>query len=427
MNSDQFRPITRPADQSARGARAWSRRRVALIAVLLAVAAGLAYIIFRPHAAPQPQGRRFGGGPVPVAAAPAQKSDVDIVLNALGTVTPLATVTVKTQIAGQLTQIAFREGQTVHAGDFLAQIDPRPYQMQLDQFLGQLARDQALLKDAQINLARYEKLLAEDSIARQQRDTQASLVKQYEGAVATDLAQVNNAKLNIAYCRIVSPITGRVGLRQVDQGNYVQTNDANGIAVITQMQPITVIFAVPEDNLPAIMRRLREGATLPVTAYDRSQTNKLATGHVTTVDNQIDTATGTVKLRAEFDNQDESLFPNQFVNLRMVVDVLHDATVVPSSAIQRGEPGTFVYLVKPDNTVTVRPVTLGPTAAGKVAVRSGLELGDQVVVDGADKLREGAQVTLPGQGGGDAAGPQGDGAKPEGQQRGNGHRRPRSE
>lgn len=371
-----------------------------LLLLLLGLAAGLGYIILRPQAAPPPQqARRMGGGAVPVVAAPVQKGDVEISLNALGTVTPLATVTVRTQIAGQLTQIAFREGQMVKAGDFLAQIDPRPYQMQLNQFMGTLARDQALLKDAQINLARYEKLLAEDSIARQQRDSQASLVKQYEGAVATDMAQIDNAKLNIAYCRIVSPITGRVGLRQVDQGNYVQTSDANGIAVITQIQPITVLFSVPEDNLPAIMRRLRANATLTATAFDRSQTTMLATGHVTTIDNQIDITTGTVKLRAEFDNQDESLFPNQFVTLRLLVDVLHDAVVVPNAAIQRGEPGTFVYVVKPDNSVTVRPVTLGPAAAGKVAIQSGLEPGERVVVDGADKLREGAKVSLPGAGG----------------------------
>ncbi|HTH15236.1 MAG TPA: MdtA/MuxA family multidrug efflux RND transporter periplasmic adaptor subunit [Magnetospirillum sp.] len=392
MNSENFQPVRQRADAQA-GKR---KRPVWVLLVVLAVLAGLGWVVFRPHTAPQQQGRRGAGGPVPVVVAAASKADVDIGLSALGTVTPLATVTVRTQIAGQLLQIAFREGQTVHAGDFLAQIDPRPYQMQLDQYMGQLARDQALLKDAQVNLARYEKLLAEDSIARQQRDTQSSLVKQYEGAVATDLAQVNNAKLNIAYCRIVSPITGRVGLRQVDQGNYVQTNDTNGIAVITQMEPISTVFSVPEDNLPAIMRRLREGATLTVAAFDRSQTHQLAEGHVTTVDNQIDPATGTVKLRAEFDNKDETLFPNQFVNLRLLVDTQRDAVVVPASAIQRGEPGTFVYVVKPDNTVTVRTVGVGPASGGKVAIQSGLETGEQVVVDGADKLREGAQVSVPG-------------------------------
>jgi multidrug efflux system membrane fusion protein len=372
--------------------RAPRRRRLLLLSVLLLAAmAGIAFLIFRPHGAVK-QGGRPSGGAVPVVAATATTGDVGITLSALGTVTPLATVTVKTQIAGQLMQIAFQEGQTVQQGDFLAEIDPRPYQAQLQQFLGQLGRDQALLKDAQINLGRYNKLLAEDSIARQQRDTQLSLVRQYEGTVTTDQAQVDSARLNIAYCHIVAPIGGRVGLRQVDQGNYVQTSDANGIVVITRMQPITVIFALPEDNLPAITARLRQGALLEVDAYDRSHTTKLATGRLTTVDNQIDTATGTIKLRAEFENQDEALFPNQFVNATLLVDVVHDAVTVPSSAIQRGVPGTFVYLIKADATVTVRPVTLGPAAGEVVSIRSGLAVGDRVVVDGTDKLRDGAKV-----------------------------------
>jgi len=371
------------------------KRGLTALAVL-AVAGGIGFVMMRPH--DQPAGQRRFGGPVPVMTAVAQTGGMEVNLNALGNVTPLASVTVKTQIAGQLTQIGFAEGQYVKPGDFLAQIDPRPYQRQLEQYQGQLARDQALLKDAQLNLARYEKLLAEDSIARQQRDTQATLVKQYEGAVATDTAQVNSARLNLSYCRIVSPIAGRVGLRQVDAGNYVQTNDSNGIATITQMQPITALFAVPEDVLPTIMRRLREGAEMPVIAYDRSQTNKLAVGRVVTVDNQIDAATGTVKLRAQFSNQDESLFPNQFVNIRVQVDSLSDAVQIPTAAIQRGVPGTFVYLVREDNTVGVQPVTLGPSAADRIAVRSGLKAGDVVVIDGADKLRDGAQINLPGAG-----------------------------
>lgn len=374
----------------------FSRRRLVPMVLMLAVLGGVAYVVLRPQQSAQPP-RRFGpgGGATSVVAAAAAKGDMDITLSALGTVTPLATVTVRTQIAGQLQQLGFREGQTVHAGDFLAQVDPRPYERQLEQYQGALTRDQALLKDAQVNLARYEKLLAEDSIARQQRDTQASLVKQYEGAVATDLAQVNNAKLNVAYCRIVSPITGRVGLRQVDVGNYVQTSDSDGIVVITQMHPITVVFTVPEDNLPDIMARLRQGATLPVTAFNRSQTKQLASGHLSTMDNQIDTTTGTIKLKAEFDNSDESLFPNQFVNVRLLVDVQRDATVISRAAVQRGEQGSFVYLVKPDNTVTVRLVTLGAGSGDKVSIQSGLQPGDLVVVDGADKLREGSQVTLP--------------------------------
>ena len=394
MTADRSRPIRETLARRSLGAGIRWRRIVVLLLVIV-FCAGVGFLIFRPHA-PQPQGRRFSAsGPVPVVAATVGKGDVDIVLGALGTVTPLATVTIKTQIAGQLIQIAFREGQTVKAGDFLAQIDPRPYETQLQQYLGQLGRDEALLKDAKVNLDRYEKLLAEDSIARQQRDTQISLVKQYEGAIITDQGQVNSAKLNIAYCHIVSPITGRVGLRQVDTGNYVQTSDANGIVVITQTHPITVIFSLPEDNLPVIMRRLHEGATLAVDAYDRGATTKLAAGTLLTVDNQIDTTTGTVKLRAQFDNDDEMLFANQFVNAKLMVDRLHDATVVSSAAIQRGAPGTFVYLIQPGDTVTVRPVTLGPVSGDTVTIAKGLVPGDRVVIDGADKLREGAQVVLP--------------------------------
>ncbi len=374
-------------------------RRPLLLGLLVLAVAGLAAIALRPHGARPPHGHRMGGGPVPVVTAPARKGDVDITLTGLGTVTPLATVTVKTQINGQLTQIAFREGQSVHAGDFLAQIDPRPYQAQLDQELGALERDKALLQEAKLDLARYNTLLAQDSIAAQQRDLQASLVKQYQGAVISDQAQIDNARLNLIYCHIVSPITGRVGLRLVDQGNFVQTTDANGIVVITQLQPITVIFVLPEDDLPAILRRLHAGATLQVQAWDRAETTRLATGRLETVDNQIDTATGTVKLRAIFDNPDESLFPNQFVNAHLLVDVLHGATVVPTAAIQRGAPGTFVYLVKADHTVAVRPVTLGPVSGDTVAVKAGLQPGDGVVVDGADKLRDGAAVRLAADGG----------------------------
>jgi len=390
--------------------RRWLVRLIWLV-VLASILAGIAWIVLHPRAAPPPRGRFAMNGTMPVVAATTAKGDIRIELKALGTVTSLATVTVKTQIGGQLTQVAFTEGQTVHVGDFLAQIDPRPYQLALDQYEGQLRRDQALLAAARVDLARYQKLVAEDSIARQQLDTQTSLVQQYEGTVETDGAQVNNAKLNIAYCHIVSPVTGRVGLRQVDQGNYVQTSDANGIVVITQIQPITVVAAVPEDELPAIQKRLHAGATLPVTAFDRSDSVKLATGKLMTLDSQIDTTTGTIKLKAQFDNQDETLFPNQFVNIRVLVDVLRDAITIPTVAVQRGAPGTYVYLVQPDNTVTVRPIGLGPASADQVAILSGLAPGDRVVIDGADKLRDGAHVTLPtaepGAGGGAGAGANG--------------------
>lgn len=391
--------------------RRWWRRLIGPV-VVVAVLGGIGYVVLKPHkgAGPGEFGGPPGGGPggppaagrsawadqtVSVGAAVAAKGDIDVTLGALGTVTPLVTVTVKTQIAGTLTAIGFQEGQTVKAGDFLAQVDPRPYQATLDQYLGQLAKDQALLRDAQVNLDRYDRLLAEDSVARQTRDTQASLVAQYKGAVATDQAQVASARLNLAYCRIVAPIGGRVGLRQVDLGNYVQTSDADGIVVITQMHPMSVKFAIPEDDLPKVLKRLRAGATLAAIAYDRGQTTELARGRLTTVDNQIDTATGTVKMRAEFDNADDILFPNQFVNIRLLVDVVSDVVVVPAAAIQRGTPGTFVYLIGADGTVSVRPVILGPSSGDKVSVTAGLAFGDKVVVDGADKLREGAKVSIP--------------------------------
>jgi multidrug efflux system membrane fusion protein len=348
------------------------------------------------HPAPQQQqGRngRFGGdGPTPVATATAAKGDIPVTLNALGTITPLATVTVHSQIAGILTEVKFQEGQLLHEGDVLAIVDPRPYQHALDQAQGQLERDQALLTNAELDAARYKTLFEQDSIAKQQLDTQVALVRQDRGVVQTDKAAVDTAKLNLSYCTIRAPLTGRVGLRQVDPGNYVGVGDVSSIAVITQMKPITAIFTIAEDNLPSVLQHLRQNQTLSVTATDRRQKVKLATGVVTTIDNQIDTTTGMVKLRAQFANDDEMLFPNQFVNIELLVDTVRDATVVPVAAIQRGAPGTFVYLVGNDSKVTVRPVKLGPEAGERVAIESGLAPGDVVVVDGADRLKEGARV-----------------------------------
>jgi multidrug efflux system membrane fusion protein len=359
-------------------------------ALLLLLAAGaLAWRMLAP--APAPQGRAAPAQPVGIALA--AHGDVRIVVNALGTVTPLATVTVKTQIAGQLQQIGFTEGQIVHKGDFLAQIDPRPYQAALAQYEGQLARDQGLLKQAQVDLVRYQTLLRQDSIARQQADDQVFIVQQDEGTIRSDQAQIDTQKLDLTYCHIVAPVDGRVGLRQVDAGNYVQTSDTDGIVVITQLQPISVLFSIAEDNLPMVQKQVHAGAKLPVTAYDRANVTELATGELATLDNQIDTTTGTVKLRALFPNTDETLFPNQFVNARLLVDTLHDVVTVPTAAIQRGAPGTYTYLVGADATVTVRPVKMGVTDGDKVQIVSGLAVGDRVVIDGADRLREGAHVS----------------------------------
>jgi membrane fusion protein, multidrug efflux system len=387
-----------------RPARVQRRLRAGVIGVLLVIAATAWWFLNRP--APQaPAGRPSAAVAIPVGAVTAEKGDIDVTLAELGTVTSLATVTMRSQISGYLTQIAFTEGQIVKQGDLLAQIDSRPYELALSQAEGQLARDQALLADARLDLARFQRLATTNAIAKQQLDAQDALVKQDEGIVKSDQAMIGTAKLNIAYCHIVAPVSGRVGLRQVDQGNYVTPTDSNGIVVITQLQPITVVFTVPEDNVAQIVKRLRTNAKLPATAYDRSGNTKLATGSLLTLDNQIDVTTGTLKLKAQFANDDESLFPNQFVNIRLLVDVLHDTTVMPTSAIQRGAPGTFVYLIKPDLTVTAQPVTLGPADGDRVSVISGLAPGDRVVVDGADRLRDGGKVDLRNSASGPASAP----------------------
>jgi membrane fusion protein, multidrug efflux system len=364
-----------------------------LLLVIAIIAAGV-WCFPRPDSQRKENGRPAAGAPVPVGVAPVAQGDIPVALSQLGTVTPLAMVTVKTQISGYLVQVAFKEGQMVNKGDFLAQIDPRPYQVALEQAQAQLAKDQALLRNAQLDLQRYNTLVSQNSIAKQTRDTQVSLVAQYEATVKADQAQIDAQKLNLTYCRIISPVTGRVGLRQVDAGNYVQTSDPNGIVVVTQLQPISVIFTLPEDNLPEVMKRVRAGATLPVTAYDRTASTELAQGKLDTVDNQIDTTTGTVKLRAIFDNEQEVLFPNQFVNVKLLVDTLNNTDIVPSSAVQRGAPGTFVYVVKPDRTVGVQKVRLGPSDGQRIAILSGLEPGENVVIDGTDRLRDGAKVTI---------------------------------
>ena len=322
------------------------------------------------------------------------KGDIGINLNALGTVTSLATVTVRTQISGYLTKIDFKEGEEVRKGDLLAEIDPRPYEATLAQARGQLARDEALLRGAQVDLTRYQGLAAQNAVPHQTLDTQVALVAQDQGTVEADRGIVKSAEVNLQYCRILSPLDGRVGLRQVDQGNYVTPGDSSGLVVITQLQPISVLFTVPEDNLQAIAKRLQEGATLPATAYDRSGANKLADGTLQTFDSQIDPTTGTIKLRAQFPNETKALYPNQFVNVRLLLDTHKDVTTMSTAGIQRGVPGTFVYLVNPDSTVSVRPVQLGVTDGDRVEIRSGLAPGDRVVIDGADKLRDGARIIV---------------------------------
>jgi len=349
--------------------------------------------------APQQQagagrGGRFGGAPMSIVPESVGRGDIGINLNALGTVTSLATVTIRTQISGYLIKVVYKEGDEVKKGDLLAEIDSRPYEAALAQQRGQLARDEAQLKGAQVDLTRYQGLAAQNAVPRQQLDTQTALVGQYQGTVEADRAMVKAAEVNLAYTKIVSPLDGRVGLRLVDQGNYVTPGDTNGLVVITQIQPISVLFTIPEDNLQAIAKRLQSGATLPVTALDRSGANKLADGTLTTFDSQIDPTTGTIKLRGQFPNENKTLYPNQFVNIRLLLDTHKDVVTTSTAGIQRGVPGTFVYLIKDDSTVTVRPVKLGVTDGNRVEVLSGLEPGDRIVIDGADKLREDAKVIV---------------------------------
>jgi multidrug efflux system membrane fusion protein len=369
-----------------------------IVTLLVLVAIGALAWHFRPQGGRPPaggeRGARSRAAPQAVGVAKVTQGDIPIVREALGTVTSLATVTVRTQVSGQLTAIAFQEGQIVKKGDFLAQIDDRAYRAALHQLQGQLERDQALLANARTDLARYEKLNAQNAIASQILDTQRATVSANEGTVISDQAQIEAQQVNIDYCRIVAPITGRVGLRQIDAGNYVTSGDANGIVVITQLQPISVVFSLPEDDLPEIMAEMNAGHVLTVALFDRSDTKEIARGTLKTIDNQIDPTTGTVKFRAEFPNADGTLFPNQFVNAHLLVRTLTQATVVPNAAVQHGAPGTFVYVVGPDQTVAVRPIKTGPSDPLVTQVVSGLSVGDTVVVDGVDRLRDGARVEV---------------------------------
>lgn len=374
------------------------RRRSKTVWLLAAAlgAAGAAYWLADRPGRQQESGQtgKLEPQPVSVATGQTRRGDMPIYLHGLGSVTPLHTVTLRSRVDGELVKAAFSEGRNVRQGELLAEIDPRPFQVQLEQAQGQLLRDEALLKNAELDLARYQTLLEQDSIAAQQTATQAALVKQYRGTVEIDRAQLENAKLQLAYTKISAPISGRIGLRLVDQGNMVRASDANGLAVITQMQPISVVFTLPEDQAPAVMARWRSGTALEVEAYDRAGQQKLAVGKLLAIDNQIDPATGTLKLKAIFDNPDHTLFANQFVNVKMRLDILRDAVLAPNAAIQQGAGGAYVYLVNADNTVTVRQVKTGAASGETVSIIDGLDAGQTLVVDGADRLRDGAAVKI---------------------------------
>ncbi len=388
-------PAPAPVETAPRRRRNWLLR-IAIIAAL-AAAAAYAWQKFE-HVAPSTNGEEGSGRPAQppqtVRVAPVTLGDMPLTIDALGTVTPFETVTIRTQIAGTLQKVAFTEGQTVKAGDFLAQIDPRPFEAALAQAQGQLAKDQALLGQAQGDLARFQQLAKQDSIALQQVADQIALVAQDKAAIATDEAMVKTAELNVAYTHIVSPVTGRVGLRLVDPGNYLQPSDATGIVVITQIDPISVVFTTPESNLPRISARLNSAAKLPVTVLDRDNVHALATGTLTTFDSQIDVTTGTIKMRSTFDNPNGVLFPNQFVNVRVLVDTMTGATLAPNPAIQLGASGNFVYLLNDNATVSKRDVVIGPTDGKHTVITSGLAAGDKVVIDGVDRLRDGAKVKV---------------------------------
>ncbi len=376
-----------------------SRRRVwVLVAVvLLLVAAGVFYQVRTFVGAPQVRRGRFGdaGTNQSVSVASIHRGDVRILMNALGAVTPLTTVTVNTQISGLLMKVGFKEGQLVHKGDFLAQIDPRPYEVALEEDQAQLARDEAILEQAQMDRDRYKTLSDQSSIARQTYEDQVWVVKQDQGTVDYDKAQIKAQQLNLTYCHIVAPADGRVGLRLIDPGNYVQTSTTSGIVVLTLLDPISVIFSVPEDAIPRIQARLHAGAKPSIAVFDRANVKQLAAGEFASIDNEVDTTTGTVRLRANFDNAADVLFPSQFVNVQMLLDTLKNVVTVPVAAVQRGAPGTYVFVVGEDNTVSIHVVSLGPQDGGYYAVDAGLSPGDRVVTEGADRLRDGARVTIP--------------------------------
>lgn len=381
------------------------KKRGLIWVVFLLIVAGVAgYAVWRamhPVAVARGAGGGGGGGrggallgPVPVVVAKVSRSSIPVYLNGLGNVTAFYTVTVKSRVDGQIMKVDFNEGDLVHEGQVLIEIDPRPYQVQLELAEGTLARDQAMLNNAKLDLQRYQTLLAQDAIPKQQLDTQIALVAQYEGNIKQDVANIDSAKLNLTYAKVTAPITGVVGLRQVDPGNIVHASDTTGMIVITQLQPIAVLFTIPEDSLPQVTQKLRAGAHLPVDAYNRDNSKKLASGMLVTLDNQIDNTTGTSKLKAVFPNTDNALFPQQFVNIRLLVETLGNQQVVPNVAVQNGQQGSFVYVVDQDSRVHLNTVQVGITTETFSQILSGIKDGDQVVVDGTDRLIEGARVRV---------------------------------
>src|SRR6266849_537633 len=407
LNSNLAGPRTRDEESASRLAPA--RRRGWLWLVVLVVIGALGFWYFRgPKTSTEAQGPSAAGGGgrgqgrqgagaggfvVPVVVATAQRGDVPVYFNGLGTVTAFNTVTVHSRVDGQITKISFQEGQYVHQGDALLEIDARPYQVQLEQAEGQLAKDQAQLRDVQVNYERYQLLYKEGVIPKQQVDTQGAQVGQFEGAIKADQGVIDSAKLQLVYSHVTAPISGRIGLRLVDAGNIVHATDANGLLVITQLQPIAVIFALPEDELPQVTTKLRSGSQLTVDAYDRDDTNKIESGKLLTIDNQIDTSTGTYKLKAIFNNDKEVLFPNQFVNVHLLADVKKNLTIVPAAAIQRGPQGTYVYVVQNGNTAKIQSVTIAQSTANSVGLSAGLNGGELVVIDGQDKLQDNSKVS----------------------------------
>jgi multidrug efflux system membrane fusion protein len=392
-NEVQVRPGISPGLPGKKPKRRWWVWLLAL-AVLGYGAYRVRKGLVAPQATTAAQGVNLRSLSVPVVAAKAQKGDIGVYYTGLGAVTPIYTVTVKSQISGYLMQVLYKEGQIVNKGDALAEIDPRPYQVMLEQAQAGLARDQANLENAKVDLKRYQVLTPLKAVPEQQLATQEALVKSDEGIVQTDQALIDTAKLDLIYCHIIAPITGRVGLRLIDPGNYVTANDSTGLVVITQIEPISVIFTLPEDQLPAILTKMHAGAQLKVEAYDREMKTKIAQGWLSTIDNQIDPTTGTVKIRATFDNKDNALFPNQFVNARLLVEEKRGVTLVDKAAVQLNAQTNYVFLVKPDSTVTVRPITIDTKEGDDDEVTSGLSPGDVVVMTGVDKLQEGSKVRV---------------------------------